>query len=199
MNGFCELFASVAAANGMPRASIFTQTRLEVPGYFRPTKRWDMVVVNKGHLVAAIEFKSHRGPSFGNNFNNRTEEALGNASDLWTAFREGAFGSDRPAPWLAWVMLLEDCRASATPVKIAEPHFKVFPVFRETSYCARYQILLRRLLLEKLYNATVLLTATEAGGSKGTFSEPAEDLTMRKLLLAFAGVIATHTAMEKNS
>lgn len=100
MDGFCELVARIAEANGMPRASIYTRAELEIPGFFRPTKQWDMVVVDRGHLVGALEFKSQRGPSFGNNFNNRTEEALGNASDLWTAYREGAFGTGRPAPWL---------------------------------------------------------------------------------------------------
>jgi hypothetical protein len=27
-------------------------------------------------------------PSFGNNFNNRSEEAIGSASDIWIAYRE---------------------------------------------------------------------------------------------------------------
>jgi hypothetical protein len=44
-----------------------------------------------------MEFKSQIGPSFGNNFNNRTEEALGSATDIWAAYREGAFKpSSRP-------------------------------------------------------------------------------------------------------
>ncbi len=38
-------------------------------------KKWDLLVV-EGCLIAAIEFKSQVG-SFGNNYNNRTEEALG--------------------------------------------------------------------------------------------------------------------------
>ena len=115
MDGFSELVAAVAVKNGMPSASIYTASDLEIPGYFRPTKRWDMLVVDNGRLVAALEFKSHRGPSFGNNFNNRTEEALGNAMDLWTAYREGAFGAAPPAPWLGWVMMLEDCGGSTRP------------------------------------------------------------------------------------
>ena len=43
----------------------------------------------KGHLVAAIEFKSQAGEAIGNNLNNRAEEVVGLASDLWVAFREG--------------------------------------------------------------------------------------------------------------
>lgn len=197
MDGFCRLLAAVAEANGMPKASIYTNAKLEIPGYFRPTKQWDMLVVDRGHLVAALEFKSQRGPSFGNNFNNRTEEALGNANDLWTAYREGAFGAARPAPWLGWIMLLEDCPGSSAGVAIAEPHFKAFPEFRGTSYCERYQILLRKLVLEKLYNATAFVTATSEGGPLGQFSEPAKDLSIRSLLLAFAGNVATHIALTK--
>ena len=58
-----------------------------------------MVVIYKGDLIAAVELKSHVGPSFGNNFNNRTEEAIGTGHDLWTAFREGAFGH-QPRPFV---------------------------------------------------------------------------------------------------
>ncbi|HYA34194.1 MAG TPA: PaeR7I family type II restriction endonuclease, partial [Candidatus Binataceae bacterium] len=90
MDGFCRLVQWVLVENGLPEPSIYTKTDLELPGYFRPTEKWDMLIVRDSHLIAAIEFKSQRGPSFGNNLNNRTEEALGTAVDLWTAYREGA-------------------------------------------------------------------------------------------------------------
>ena len=64
-----------------------------------------------GQLGAAIEFKSQVGPSFGNNFNNRSEEAIGSATDVWAAYREGAFRPS-PRPFLGYLMLLEDCAAS---------------------------------------------------------------------------------------
>ena len=70
----------------MEESFIFRKKRLQLPGFFRPTKEWDLVVVKNGHLIAAIEAKSQVGPSFGNNFNNRTEEAMGSALDIWTAF-----------------------------------------------------------------------------------------------------------------
>ena len=43
-------------------------------------------------MVAVIEVKAQVGPSFGNNFNNRAEEALGNTDEFWTAYHESAFG-----------------------------------------------------------------------------------------------------------
>lgn len=78
-----------------------------LPGYFRPTKDWDVVAVAQENLLATIEVKSHAGPSYGNNFNNRIEEALGSATDFWSAYRRGVFRlSSRP--FLGYLMLLEE-------------------------------------------------------------------------------------------
>ncbi len=192
MDGFCELINWLLITNGMPEAHIYVRSKLELPGFFRPTKQWDMLVVHGGNLVAGLEFKSQRGPSFGNNFNNRTEEALGNATDLWTAYREGAFGTSQPRPWLGWVMLLEDCKGSTDPVGISSPHFKTFPEFTNSSYAKRYELLLRKLMLEKLYDGAAFLMATEKTGPHGTYSEPAADLTMKKLLAGLAGHVRSY-------
>lgn len=186
MDGFCHLVQQVLIDNGMPSVSIFTSKKLELPGYFRPTKRWDMIVVYKGQLVAALEFKSQVGPSFGNNFNNRSEEAIGTAQDLWTAFREGAFVASQ-RPFLGWVMLLEDCPKVRAPVAVDEPHFPVFVDFYESSYGKRYELLLRRLVAERLYDSAALLMATADGGPAGVYTQPAADLTMRHLLAGLAG------------
>jgi hypothetical protein len=97
---------------------------LTLPGFFRPTKSWDVLVTNKGRLVAAVELKSQVG-SFGNNLNNRTEEAIGTAVDLWTAHRDGAFGKDAPPPFVGWLMLIEDSAKSRTPVRCSSPHFSM--------------------------------------------------------------------------
>lgn len=189
MDGFCDLVNQVLVDNGMPAVHIFTSKKLELPGWFRPTKRWDMVVVHRGQLVAALELKSQAGPSFGNNFNNRSEEAIGTAQDLWTAFREGAFLTSL-RPYLGWVMLLEDCDRSRAPVGVDEPHFPVFPEFHGSSYSERHELLLRRMVREQLYDAAALVTATAAEGPNGTYTEPAGDLTMRQLLAGLAGRVA---------
>jgi hypothetical protein len=194
MDGFCKLVRDLLITNRLPEASIFLRDRREIPGYFRPTKEWDMLVIHQKHLVAAIEFKSQRGPSFGNNFNNRTEEALGNSTDLWTAYREGVFGLDGPRPWLGWIMLLEDCKASTSPVAVAEPHFKVLAGFRGASYAKRYELLLRKLVLEKLYDGAAFLMATEAQGAKGIYREPADDLSMKRFLAGLAGHVVAYVA-----
>ena len=83
LDGFVSLILDFVTANGLAPTDVHQKRALvTLPGYFRPTKLWDLVVIHKGHLVAAIELKSQVGPSFGNNFNNRTEEAIGTAHDL---------------------------------------------------------------------------------------------------------------------
>lgn len=141
-----------------------------LPGFFRPTKCWDIVATIEEKLVAVIEFKSQAGPSFGNNFNNRTEEALGSASDFWTAYREGAFGKEN-RPFLGWIMLLEDCDKSNQPVKINSPIFPSFREFENASYAKRYDLLCSKLIQENLYTHAALITSKRGGGKASCLSD----------------------------
>lgn len=152
MDGFIELITDLIMAAGVDKKYVFYKQRLELPGFFRPTKEWDLLVVRDDQLILALESKSQVGPSFGNNFNNRTEEAMGSALDLWTAYREGAFnGAVRP--WLGYLFLLEDCQGSQTPVRIKEPHFDVLPEFKRASYAKRYELFCRKLVRERHYSS----------------------------------------------
>ena len=135
MDGFVSLVREYLCSNGLPKAQVYCQRKVELPGWYRPEKKWDLLVVADGQFLAGIEFKSQVG-SFGNNYNNRTEEAIGSASDIWAAYREGAF-KPSARPWLGYMMLLEETLASTRPVKAQEPHFKVFPEFKSASYAKR--------------------------------------------------------------
>lgn len=158
LDGLLKLLYVVATDVGIPKDCIFLKGN-QLPGYFRPTKDWDMLIITPSKkLVAVIELKSQVG-SFGNNFNNRTEEALGSATDLWTAFREKAF-PNQPAPWLGYLMIVEKSQKSTSPVRISEPYYKVFNEFRNTSYLDRYQIFCQKLMLERLYSQTCLIWVT---------------------------------------
>lgn len=170
LDGFIKLLTELLSEAGLPDAAIHTAVTT-LPGYFRATKNWDLVVVIDGVLLASIEFKAHIGPSFGNNFNNRVEEALGNSADLLTAYREGKF---RPSqrPWLGWLMLLEDTPRSTAPVRVDEPHFEVFEEFKQTSYAKRYELFCERLMRERLYDGTCLILSDKTGGLKGKYREP---------------------------
>jgi hypothetical protein len=191
MNGFIRLLTGLVVEAGVCRSDIHHQHSLELPGYFRPNKKWDFLVIVDGRLVAALEAKSQVGPSFGNNFNNRTEEAMGTALDLWTAFRESAFGAT-VRPWIGYLFLLEDCPRSTTPVAVREPHFRVFPEFRDSSYSQRYELFCRRLVREKHYDCSAFLTSGAADGLKrGSYAEPAPDLTFDAFAHSLVGWVRT--------
>ena len=101
---------------------------------------------------------------------------MGSALDLWTAYREGAYNKTIK-PWLGYLFLLEDCPESRKPVRVQEPHFKVFPEFVDASYAKRYELFCRKLVRERHYNVAAFLMSDRKGGLKGHYSEPAEDLT----------------------
>lgn len=186
LNGFTELVAQLLIESGVAESCIHHSRLLELPGWFRAEKKWDLVVVHDRQLLAAVEFKSQIGPSFGNNFNNRTEEALGSATDLWAAYREGAFAPS-PKPWLGYFMLLEDCEGSASPVKCKAPHFNPFPEFDAASYRKRYEILIEKLIRDRLYDGACLLVSSSAGGLKGEYREPSMELSFSRMIAPLVG------------
>jgi hypothetical protein len=190
MDGFIDLFTEIVTQSGIPEDCIYSKKSVELPGFFRPTKEWDLLVVKDHTLIAAIEAKSQVGPSFGNNFNNRTEEAIGSAIDLWTAFRERAY-LDSPQPFLGYFFMLEDCDKSNRPVNIKEPHFKVFPEFIGASYMRRYELVCRKLVLERHYSAAAFITSSADEGIHGVYKTPAADLSLERFVKVLIAHVAT--------
>ena len=188
------LVADILCDAGLDEIHVKSRTALELPGYYRSEKKWDLIVVSEGQLVTAMEFKSQVGPSFGNNFNNRSEEAIGSATDIWVAYREGRFGKT-PAPFVGYFFLLEDCDRVKTPVRNKEPYFKVDPVFDKASYSKRYELLCRRLVLERVYSAACLVMATNA--PRTHLTEPAEDLNFRRFVAALRGHVLTFLESQR--
>ena len=157
LDGFAKLIQEICLKAGFGKSEIFFDRAVSVPGYYRPQKNWDVVVLRDGKLIAAIELKSQSG-SFGNNFNNRTEEVLGLSRDFWLAYRERAFGVAE-APWLGYFFFLEDSPSSERPVSLADSPLPPVKVFEGTSYLRRYEILCERLMLERDYTATALVVS----------------------------------------
>lgn len=194
LDGFISLVRSLVVANGLDLASTHINKKLVVlPGYFRPTKQWDLLVMNGSHLVAALEFKSQVG-SFGNNYNNRTEEAIGTAHCLWTAYRDGALGNQPRPPFLGWLMVVEDAPKSRASVQTRAPHFNVFPEFKDSSYLKRYDLLCQKLVKEQLYSAAALLATPSDAATTGLYTELSELSGLDAFVTAFAGHIATEAA-----
>ena len=117
----------------------------------------------------------------------KSVKGAGSATDLWAAYREGAFA---PAgrPWLGYLMLLEETTSSMTAVRAREPHFRVFPEFREASYAKRYEVLLTKMVRERLYDsACLILTRTE--GNLVKFREPSPELSFRTFMSALTAKV----------
>src|SRR6266853_1566269 len=55
MDGFIELLTKLVTEAGIDRSHIYYENALELPGYFRPNKKWDFIVAVKGQLIAALE------------------------------------------------------------------------------------------------------------------------------------------------
>lgn len=194
MDGFLALMLDIIKANGLSHAEIHqNRAMLTLPGYFRPTKLWDLLVTYKGDLIAAIELKSQVGPSFGNNFNNRTEEAIGTAHDLWTAYREEAFGK-QPRPFIGWLMMVEDALESRRPVRDSSPHFPVFEDFMGASYLKRYDLLCQRLVQEQLYTTAAVVAAERSAVDSGEFTTLSSMTSLKTFVIVLAGHIASSAA-----
>jgi type II restriction enzyme len=194
MDGFLALVLDIVRTNGLTSAQIHQQRSvLTLPGYFRPTKLWDLLVTYKGELIVAIELKSQVGPSFGNNFNNRTEESIGTAHDFWTAYRENAFGK-QPRPFVGWLMLVEDAPGSRSPIKDKSPHFPIMAEFRGASYLDRYDLLCQRLVREQLYTATALIASPRNAAENGQFIEMSSMTGLRTFVTTLAGHVAAVSA-----
>lgn len=196
LDGFIAMVRRIIVDNGIPQAAVYSGGRAQVtiPGFYRPTKNWDLLVVSEQRqLVAAIEFKSQVGPSFGNNFNNRVEEALGNAADLNTAFREGVFG-DSAKPFVGYFFVLEECPRSTNAVQFASPHFPAMPEFENASYVARYEILCRKLVQEQLYDAAALVLTDRKTGKTGRFRTASALTSAQRFGATLAGKVAAISA-----
>lgn len=183
MDEFINLLKQVAMDAGVPADYIIVDNNY-LPGYFRSSKDWDMLIISpSGKLIAAIELKSQVG-SYGNNFNNRTEEAIGSAVDLWTAFREGQF-PNQAAPWIGRLMIVGRDTASQRIVRNYEPHFPVRPEFNGTTYLDRYRILCQKLILERHYTSTALMWTD----NEINYGNVTEDISIRSFLSSFSGYL----------
>jgi hypothetical protein len=194
MLGFLKLLIDITVANGLGDAEIHRKNgSLTLPGFFRPTKLWDLLVIHRGQLVAAIDLKSQKGPSFGNNFNSRIEQAIGNAHDFWTAYREGVFGK-QPRPFIGWMILVEDSAESHASIKDKSPHFPIGEEFRNISYLRRYDRFCQKLVTEQLYSAATVISSPKEAYLSGEYSSVTPMTSLKTFVTSFAGHIAAHAA-----
>lgn len=206
LDPFLEIIKKVVDASRLEGSEIYTgKYTAQLPGYFRPHKAWDAVILHKGELIAAIEFKSQVG-SIGNNFNNRSEEVLGSSLDLVTAIEEAAFG-DEANIFRGYLIVVEKSANTMATPQINMKYFPVMPGFlldeRErgvsyqvkedgtyptatgVSYLQRYDIMCKRLMIKNLYNATALIASPipVSGQDGGMYESVSAETSMKTFLI----------------
>lgn len=184
-DGFARLAAFVCRDAGLPETQIHStlkKSRL-IPGYYRPSKEWDLVVTSGKDLVAVLEVKSQVG-SFGNNFNNRVEGALGNATDFWAAYRQGLLAPSQ-RPWLGYLFLLQDTEQSMRRTKRTTlEHYPIDEEFQSLSYAKRYELVCLRLVREQLYDAACFIISSAESGRSGHYIEPNVELGIERFCIS---------------
>ena len=181
MEPFEELIRQVVTDAGLTPDEA-AGDKIYLPGFYRETKSWDVVLQYKGHALAIVEAKS-QGSSLANNFNNRVEEAIGQAADVWKSHERGLLISEM-RPWVGYLMVVEETEKTTAPKellgsKAIPPGMQVDPVFDGMSYAERYATAFKRLDQERMLDAACV--AITAG--PGVFSYPNE-------LLSFNGFAA---------
>lgn len=174
-DGFASWIQRIVEECDVEGVKVFTSQDITIPGFYRPTKDWDVTIYGpKNELLAVIEIKTQSG-SFGNNFNNRVEEALGSATDALSAYREGLFypGSK---PWMGYFLMVEDCTDSNKASRRKELNYlRVDEEFQNKSYIERYSIFCQRIVRDRLYDAACFITSPKGEAS---YREPLKEVSV---------------------
>lgn len=218
LDAFADLFTWVIHNHGLPNAKVLTGRSAKIPGYFRPTKSWDLLVIDNDDLVAAIELKSI-ADSFGKNSNNRNEEALGSGVDAREAFEENAFeGLTRL--FTGYLIVVEDCDETQTSVQIQMQKFRameefmadpetrdkeyvknaegIYPPVAGVSYMKRFDILCRRMMQKRLYSAAAVIRSPRSAINTGEHSAVSRDTSIKSLLASLASHAETIAAINSD-
>lgn len=216
LDGFVDLFTWIVHNNGLTNAEIIQGDEAKLPGFFRPSKAWDVVVLNNGELIAAIELKSI-ADSFGKNFNNRTEEVLGSGIDLQTAFEENAFaGLSRL--FTGYLILVEDCPETLKSRQIQMKYFKVmkefmknpemfesdyskqdngfFPKIDGIGYMDRFDLMCKRLVQKQLYTSACVIKSPRTAINDGSYSKVSAETSIIVFLAELAAYISKVAALQ---
>ena len=190
MDGIADIIADDLIRLGIQPDSVFTKDGNSIPGWFRATKKWDVLAFSGDRLVTAIELKSISS-SFGNNFNNRVEEAIGEAVDAGFASKYELLNRVTP-PLLAYVLVVRKAEESASVRKDpVSDHFSVDPAFNGTSYMDRFQILCERLRRENVYGA-VWFVVVDPDAEE--VYEPVSELSYESFIAEIGGRIRAFNA-----
>ncbi len=218
LDAFVDILKWVVHNNGLPNAKVLTGKKAQIPGFFRPTKSWDVLIMDDNTLIAAIELKSI-ADSFGKNANNRNEEALGSGVDIKEAFEEDAFeGLTRL--FTGYLILVEDCPETLSSVKIQMKRFRAmeefmlapdtrnqvyvpnddgeYPAIDGVSYSSRFDILCRRLMQKNLYTAASVIMSPRSAINDGEYSFKTRETSIKAFIASLASHVETVAAIRED-
>jgi restriction endonuclease XhoI-like protein len=177
---FCRILTDIAQKAGVLSDEVRIKKKVDLAGYFRPSKKWDLIVVRNSALCAAIELKS-MGGAYGKNMNNRAEECLGSATDLKRAYKAKLVGY-RP-PFMGYIYVMKQETRSMTPTQVGRPFLRMDPAFQDKSYVDRYGVMCRRVVEEGLYSASCFIVSS----GPGHYREPDPELSFDRFAKTFYG------------
>jgi hypothetical protein len=174
-----------------PKDVYYKDGCLTLPGWFRPSKDWDLVAFDGNDLLATVELKSINS-SFGNNCNNRSEESLGSAVDVEHAIKNELIPFQVAPPVVGYVMVVKMCEDSTKPSRSNKKAiYPIDKVFDKASYLQRLVVLCRRLLSERLYQAVWIVAVDPAND---IVEEPDPNLSYDKFVATIAAQRSIHNA-----
>lgn len=196
MDGFAGLIEDILVDAGVPRDSVKHDYYATLPGYYRHEKEWDTAVVHDGELLAVIEYKS-QASSFGNNLNNRAEEAIGSFTDLLEAYEDGVFAPS-PQPFVGYLMLMADNEKSRNVPSVREVNFEVDNEFQEATYVDRMKLLCLRMVRQRLVNEAAFMLTDEESGLNGEYWEPNQELQFKRFARSLASHVEGHIDIQQD-
>lgn len=91
---------------------------------------------------------------------------------------------------MGWLILVEDCTGSRSPIRDNLPHFPVLAEFDGASYADRYNILCQKLVQEQLYTSASVLLSPRTSVDTGDYSELSEMTGLKTFVTSLAGHVA---------
>lgn len=165
MDAVHQLVVDEIHATGATGLRIHQNRGATLPGFYRASKSWDLVLVKDGVPVLAVEYKSMLG-SEGKNLNNRADEVFGMAEDTRQAELKGLIP---PQMRRAYIFVMSDNPDTSRPVGVNRTLREPDPIFDGASYVQRMAIMLKRMRETGLFHMTWAVAVKEEPFS---WSEP---------------------------
>ncbi|MGO8959318.1 MAG: PaeR7I family type II restriction endonuclease [Streptosporangiaceae bacterium] len=166
MRGINSLIVDEIRATGATGLELRQARNAVLAGWYRASKAWDLLVLQHGKPILAVEYKSMAG-SVGNNLNNRADEVFGIAEDARQAEAHGVLPLNLRR---AYIYMLEITPRAQRPVGVGNAIGNPDPIFIGASYLDRVAIMCERMRDAGLYHLTWVLGVTR---SPLGFMEPA--------------------------